>query len=132
MSLADAKPADPYHRVVHAIPQTTDVGFFYVRDDISRAEDAGSMPTAGFRGDSKSVKDCRLSASGKLPARSVTPVGICGGYVEGASDTNARFGHRDTILNRRSVKRGKRHNRDDVKRRTIARMLQERGYNVTA
>lgn len=74
---------------------TNDAGFHYVRDTMAQAADAGTMPTTGYRPASKSVKDCRLSASSAPRIRSVNAVGITGGAVEGSTiDPGMNWGKR--------------------------------------
>jgi hypothetical protein len=100
---APDKPHDPYHRVVHALSQTTDAGFHFTRDVIAAAEDAGSKPGKQV-GASKSVKDCRLSARSKLAVRSASRVGITGGDVAGAKDdTIPTWGKDDVLARRRTI-----------------------------
>jgi hypothetical protein len=58
-----------------------DAGWLFIKDDIALAEDAGSMPTQGFRPYSNSVKDARLSADTPIRVRVSTQAGVTGGFV---------------------------------------------------
>lgn len=64
-----------------------DAGAFFRRDPIAHAEDAGAMPTQGFRPSSNSTRDCRLSADATIRVRVAPKARPCAGAVFDA-DTN--------------------------------------------
>lgn len=92
------------HRDLTKLPATVDRGFFYVKDRIAEACDAGSTPTQGFRPSSRSVKDARLTAGSRLTIRSSGSLGVTGGHVEGAKGERVEWGRDLTMRKTGSLK----------------------------
>ena len=119
LSIADAAPQDAFHRVVHALPQTVDSGWHYVPDTIALAEQHHRTVLPHLR--SKSVKDCRLSASSAPRIRSASRVGITGGIVEGATiDASMNWGKRGTGQRRKDTRTIGKNARKRAQRRVCA------------
>ena len=121
------------------LPATVDRGRYYRHDPIKASEDCGTMPTQGFRADSKSVNDCRLTATEKVKVRVPNKARPTAGNIEDA-DRNmpvtvgtARTAHKAGVAAKRNVKAGKRANKRAIEDRKRARVIAElrlRGYNV--
>lgn len=124
-SVTPHTPQDAYHRVVHAIPQTTDVGFHYVPDTIAEAERPHWTPSMGLN--SRNVK---RAYNGRKAAK--LGLGVTGGHVEGAAgSTEVTIGaHKATCSTRRRQQRQRTARNRAAKRALLVTMLQERGYNV--
>ena len=125
LSTAACQAADPYHRVVHAIPQTTDVGFHFKRDTIALAEVAHQTPSMGLN--SNSVKK---SYNGRKAAKA--GLGVSGGRVEGAiGTTEVTIGAQAaTCKARRRQNRQRTIARRAARRAALVAELQQRGYAV--
>ena len=113
------RPNDPFHRVVHALPQTDDSGFFYTPDVIAAAECAHRTPANGLY--SRNVKRPR---NGRKAAKA--GLGVSGGYIEGAQGAPIEGAARQTRDHRRAKRTAKRAS----KRERIVAELQMRGYDV--
>lgn len=128
--LTPHRPMDAFHRVMHATPQTTDVGFHYVPDAIAEAERAHSTPNMGLT--SNNVK---RAYNGRKAAKA--QLGVSGGYVETA-DRNMPVNGGDadfkaTVKARRNVKAGQRSAKraaQSAKRAYVLAELRQRGYTV--
>lgn len=90
-----------------------DAGAFFRRDPIAHAEDAGSMPTSGFRPYSNNVKP---PGNGKRAAKA--QMGVTGGFVIGAqADPTIEWGRKpkrkreDTRMSKNARKRAARSTR---------------------
>lgn len=127
---------DAFHRVMHATPQTTDVGFHYVPDAIAEAERAHSTPNMGLT--SNNVK---RAYNGRKAAKA--QLGVSGGYVETADRSAAMpaygkgpagdLARQSTVKARRNVKAGQRSAKraaQSAKRAYVLAELRQRGYTV--
>ena len=126
------------HRDFTKLPGTVDRGRFVKEDSMMRALVPSHGPLIGGLS-SKSVRDCRLSASAKAIARCVPPAGITGGNVadrDRSRDDTINYGHTDTVAARRRRNRNKsaanraaRTQQNDRKAAIVAE-LRRRGYAV--
>lgn len=81
------------HRDWTRLPGTVDKGMHVCEDTLRAALTPSVGPLVGGLS-SKSVKDCRLSATAKPTIRSVGATGVTGGRVEGATcDATVNWGH---------------------------------------
>lgn len=124
-SVTIERPKDAFHRVVHAIPQTTDVGFHFTPDVIAAAEQAHQTPSMGLN--SRNVK---RSFNGRKAAKA--GLGVSGGAVEGAKGTTeVTIGaQKATCKARRSQQRQRTIANRAARRANLVAELQRRGYAV--
>lgn len=123
-SLTHHRPQDAYHRVTHAIAQTTDVGFFVKPDAMSEALTAHATGPTELH--SNNVK---RSYNGRQAAKA--GLGVTGGHVEGAQgDRDVNYGNASTVKARRKLQRIKTRRNQAARRTALVAELRARGYNV--